>query len=122
MPLRNPRSIVGQIILTCSFIPNLILMNSRCKFVSSVFFAAAFGALMSQAAYMAIALLFSTVTIFLPTMDKLTRNYSSWHEGGIKRAVILASLLMFCSILPQVETNTAVFTSPIEDLKNNLHS
>ena len=119
MSLRNPRSIVRQIIITRSFIPNLVLMN-RCKFVSSVFFAAAFGALMSPASYMAIAL-FSMVTIFLPTMDKLTRNYSGWHKGGIKRAVVLASLLLFCSILPQVETNAAVFTSPIEDLKNNRH-
>lgn len=120
MPLRNPRSIVKQIILTRSFIPNLVLMNSHCKFVSSVFLAAAFGALISPAAYMAIALL-SIIAIFLAAKDKLTRNYSRWHEGGIKRAVVLASLLVFCSILPQVETNTAVFTSPIEDLKNNLH-
>ena len=119
MPLRNPGSIVRQIILTRSFIPNLVLMNSRCN-VNTVFFAAALGALISPVAYIAIAL-FSTIAIFLPTMDKLTRNYFSWHEGGIKRAVVLASLLVFCSILPQVETNAAVFTSPIEDLKNNLH-
>ena len=119
MPLRNPRSIVRQIILTRSFIPNLVLMN-RCKFVSTVFFTAAFSALISPVAEAAIALL-SMVTIFLPAMGKLTRNYSSWHEGGIKRAVVLVGLLLFCSILPQVETNTAVFTSPIEDLKNNLH-
>ena len=88
--------------------------------IGSIFLTSAFCTLINPKVYIAIALWFFMIAIFLPITKKLTRNYFTWHQGGIKRAVVLASLLLFCSILPQVETNTAVFTSPIEDLRNEL--
>ena len=122
MALRNPARIVRQIILTYSFILNLVLMNFRYKFVYTVFSLAAFCVLISSTTYIAIALFCLMVTIFLPVAQTLTRNYFTRQEDGMKKAVVLASLLVFCSILPQVETNTAVFTSPIENFKNNQQS
>ena len=96
-------------------------MISRCNcFFGIVFLTAAFGALMNPPPYVAISLLFFlNGLLLLPSTDKLTSSYFNWRmRGGIKAATILASLIVICLIVPQVETNKAVFMSPIDSLKN----
>lgn len=87
-------------------------------FLGILFFLAAFGALMLPL-YVAIAPLFFLMVVLLPPTDKLTRRYFNWQiRGGIKGAIVLVSLILICSIVPQVETNTAkLFTRPTDLLK-----
>ena len=77
---------------------------------------------MNPPPYVVIALLFFLVgMMLLPTTDKLTCSYCNWRiKGGIKGTIILVSLIIVCLIVPQVETNAEIFTSPIEDLKHRL--
>ena len=89
-------------------------------FVRSLFFVTASIALISPAAMMLALWLFLLAMIFVPTTNKLSRHSFSW-QLGIKQKIALASLLLFCSLIPQADTNMAVFTSPIEDLKNSWH-
>lgn len=123
MSLGNPRSIVKQTILLCSF-RNLTPMISRRNWlIGIIFLTAAFGALINPPSYIAIALLlFLIALMLLPTIHQQTNSYLNWQlKGDIKRIIILFSLIVVCLIVPQVETNTAIFTSPIENLKNELH-
>jgi hypothetical protein len=114
MSLGNPRSIVKQTILLSSSLRNLLLMISRRHwFLGAVFLTTAFGTLIKPLFYMAIALGFCL-------MVQLSSNSNfNWRvKGGIKGTIVLVSLIILCSIVPQVETNTALFTSPIDNLKN----
>lgn len=123
MPLRNPTSIVKQTILLYSFFPNLRLMISRCNwFIGIVFLSTALGTLVSPSPYIAITLLFLLISmILLPTTDKWANRYFDWQTKiGIKRTIVLVSLIIICLIVPQVETNAAIFTSPLENFKNHL--
>jgi|GEM_PF-2683285 len=55
----------------------------------------------------------------LATRMRCARCAGDWQiRGGIKATVILASLITICLIVPQVETNTAIFMSPVDSLKN----
>lgn len=122
MSLGNPRSIVKQKILLCSF-RNLIPMISRCNWlIAIIFLTAAFGALINPPSYIAIALLlFLIALMLLPRIEQQTNSYLNWQlQEDIKRTIILFSLIVFCLIVPQVETNTAIFTSPMENFKNEL--
>lgn len=113
MSLGNPRSIVKQTILLSSSLRNLLLMISpRHWFLGAVFLTTAFGTLIKPSFYMAIAL--------VCLMVQLSSNSKfNWRvKGGIKGTIVLLSLIVMCLIVPQVETNTALFTSPIDNLKN----
>jgi hypothetical protein len=122
MSLGNPRSIVKQTILLCSFLRNLLLMIShRHWFLGIAFLTAAFSAVINPSPSGAIALLFCLVGLSLfPIRNQLTSNYLNWGvKGGIKGGIVLLSLIAMCLVVPQVETNTAVFSSPIDHLKNH---
>ena len=89
-------------------------------FLGTLFSIAAFGALMNPPLYIAIAPLFFLIGLMLlPPTGKSTRPYFNWQiRGGIKGTIILVSLIVICSIVPQVETNTAkLFTRPTDLLK-----
>lgn len=81
-------------------------------FIGTLFFAAAFGALMNPPPYIAIAFfLFSTGLVLLPPTDKLVKKYLNWQiKGGVKGTIVLTSLIIICLIVPQVETNPARFS------------
>ena len=92
-------------------------------FIGTLFFTAAFGALMNPPPYVAIATLFFLIgLVLLPPTDRLTKRYFNWQiAGGIKGTVVLASLIVICLIVPQVETDTAkLFTRPTDILKSHL--
>jgi hypothetical protein len=121
MSLGNPRSIVKQTILLCSFLRNLLLMIShRHWFLSIAFLTAVFSAVINPLPSGAIAFLFCLIGLSLfPIRNQLTKNYLNWGiRGGVKGAIVLLSLIAICLVVPQVETNTAVFTSPLNHLKN----
>lgn len=87
-------------------------------FVGTLFFMAAFGALMNPPPYIAIAVLFFSIgLVLLPPTDKLTQKYFQWQiKGGIKGAIVLICLVIICLIVPQVETDKARFSiRPIEN-------
>jgi hypothetical protein len=112
MSLGNPRSIVRQTILLSSSLRNLLLMIShRHWFLGAVCLTTAFGTLIKPSFYMAIAL--------VCLMVQLSSNFNWRVKGGIKGTIVLLSLIVMCLIVPQVETNTALFTSPINNLKNH---
>jgi hypothetical protein len=122
MPLGNPTSIVKQTILLYSFLRNLLMISPRHWFLGTAFLTAALSALIEPSSYMAIALLFFLLgSILFPIRNRLTNNYdSNWRvKGGILGGIVLLSLITICLMVPQVETNTAVFTSPIEHLKKS---
>lgn len=122
MSLGNPGSIVKQTILLCSFLHNLLSMISRRHwFLGIAFLTAAFGAVINPSPFLAIALLFCLASLSLfPIRNQLSSNYLNLGvKGGVKGAIVLLSLIAMCLLVPQVETNTAVFTSPINHLKNH---
>ena len=81
-------------------------------FVGTLFLMAAFGALMNPPPYIAIASLFFLIGLMLlPSTDKLTQKYFQWQiKGGIKGTIILISLIIICSIVPQVNPNPPQFS------------
>lgn len=116
MSLGNPRSIVKQTILLSSSLRNLLLMISRRHwFLGAVFLTTAFGIIIKPSFYMAIALVFCLMVQLSSNFNWLVKG---GIKGGIKGTIVLLSLIVFCLIVPQVETNTALFTSPIDNLKN----
>jgi ABC-type multidrug transport system permease subunit len=122
MPLGNPRSIVKQTILLCSFLRNLLFMISPCYwFLGIAFSTAVLSAFVVPSTSVAIALVFCLLGMSLfPMSNQLTNNYlNRGVKGGVKGGIVLLSLIAFCLVVPQVETNTAVFTSPIDHLKNH---
>ena len=85
--------------------------------IGTLFFAAAFGALMNPPPYIAIACFFFLIgLVLLPPTDRLTQKYFCWQiKGGMKGTIILVSLIIICLIVPQVETDPARFSiSPVE--------
>jgi hypothetical protein len=118
MSLGNPRSIVKQVkqtILLCSFLRSLLLMISpRHWFLGIAFATTVLSVLVIPSISVAIALLFCLLGV------SLFPNYLNLGvKGGIKGGIVLLSLIAMCLIVPQVETNVAVFTSPIDHLKNH---
>jgi hypothetical protein len=121
MSLGNPRSIVKQTNLLCSFLRNLLLMIfPRHWFLGIAFATAVLSVLVVPSISVAITLVFWLLGMTLiPMGNQLSNNYLNWSvKGGIKGGIVLLSLIAICLIVPQVETNTAVFTSPIDHLKN----
>ena len=48
--------------------------------------------------------------VLLP--DNFKERYFGWQiEGGARKAIVLASLIVFCSVVPQVETDLAKFSA-----------
>lgn len=89
--------------------------------IGTLFFMAAFGALMNPPPYIAIAVLFFMMgLVLLPPIDKLSQQYFNWKiKGGTKGTVILISFIIICLIVPQVETDPAKFsTSPIDRISD----
>ena len=121
MSLKNHRSIV-RVGFPRSFSSNLVSMISRCNwFFGLAFLTAAFSALLNPPPYIAIALLFFIIGLIqLPVIDKSSDNYWNWQtRDGIRRTIVLTSLVVVCLIVPQVETNTAIFTKPIDCLESD---
>ncbi|MEL6911796.1 MAG: hypothetical protein AAFO85_16540 [Cyanobacteria bacterium J06598_4] len=122
MPLGNPRSIVGQAILLDNFLSNLLLMISRYYLlITTAFLTAIVSPWINFDLYLAIALgLLTLALLFLASANSSNQNYANWSiQGGIKETVVVISLVVFCLLVPQVETNIATFTSPIKDLKHH---
>ena len=97
-------------------------MISRCNWlVGTLFLTAAFGALMNPPSYIAIATLFFLMgLVLLPPIDKLTKRYFNWQiKGGVKGTILLASFIVICLIVPQVETNPARYSTRPTDLLEN---
>ena len=99
---------------------NLALMISWLNwFTGTLFFTAAFGALMNPPPYVAIAILFFLMgLVLLPPTDRLTETYFNWQiKGGVKGTVVLICFIIICLIVPQVETDTAkLFNCPTDFL------
>ena len=81
-------------------------------FIGTLFFMAAFGALLNPPPYIAIAILFFSIgLVLLPPTDKLAKKYFDWRiKGGVKGTIVLTSLIIICLIVPQVETNPSRFS------------
>lgn len=88
-------------------------------FLGMLFTMATFGTLMNPPPSVAIAFLFFLIgLILLPFIDNLIKHHCSWKiNGGIKGTIVLTSLIIMCLIVPQVETNMALFTNPTANLK-----
>jgi hypothetical protein len=120
MSLGNPRSIVKQTILLCSFLRNLLMISPRHWFLSIIFLTAVLSVLVVPSISVAIALTFCLLGVSLfPMSNQLSHNLDWGVKGGIKGRIVLLSLIAMCLIVPQVETNRLVFTSPIDHLKNS---
>lgn len=113
MSLRSPRSIVGAISLN-NFFSNLQLMISRYYwFVGIIFLTAIVRVWMNSDFALAIAL-------GLPAIAIVSLSRTFWGiQGEFKKILVVTGLVIFCLIVPQVETNTAMFTSPLEELKSH---
>ncbi|MGL5834983.1 MAG: hypothetical protein ACRC1Z_17395 [Waterburya sp.] len=121
MSLGNPRSIVKQTILLCSFLRNLLSMISpRHWFLGIAFSTAVFSVLVVPSISVAIALVLCLLGVSLFSVNNQLSNNLNWGvKGGVKGGIVLLSLIAMCLIVPQVETNRLVFTSPIDHLKNH---
>lgn len=123
MSLGNPRSIVKQTILLCNFLRNFLLMISpRYWYLSTVFLITVLSTLINPLSYLVALLFCGLALILLLSKNPLPSNYLNWRvKGGIRGTISLICLIVICLIVPQVETNAALFTSPIDRLKNDLH-
>lgn len=122
MSLGNPRSIVKQTILLCNFLRNILLMISpRYWYLSTVFLITVLSTLINPLSYLVALLFCGLALILLLSKNSLSGNYLNWRvKGGIRGTISLVCLIAICLIVPQVETNVALFTSPINHLKNDL--
>ena len=116
MPLSDPTSILRQTILLFYSLPNLGLMIFRYNwFLGIAFLTAAFCASLAPSLYLAIALLFFGAGLILLIFSKTNERRFSWQiEGGIKNTLVLASLIVLCLLVPQVETDMANFRNPTD--------
>jgi hypothetical protein len=92
------------------------MISRRHWFLGAVFLTTAFGTLIKPSFYMAIALVFY---LMVQLSNNFNRPIKDGIKGGIQGGIVVLSLITFCLIVPQVETNAAVFTSPIEHLKKS---
>lgn len=90
---------------------SLLMISRRYWYLGTAFATAALSVLFNPASVMAIALCSLGLTL-------LACNWCV--KGGIQGGIVLLSLIFMCLIVPQVETNTALFTSPIDRLKSDL--
>ena len=75
-------------------------------------------ALINPSLYDAIAIFlgFSSIVLLSSNLEK---RYFNWRIGGIRKTIVLASLIIMCLIIPQVETDLAKFSvSAIEQIKS----
>ncbi len=122
MSLVDPRSIVKQTILLCNFLHNFLLMISpRYWYLSTVFLITVLSTLINPLSYLVALLFCGLALILLLHKNPLTSNYLNWRiKGGIRGTISLICLIVICLVVPQVETNAALFTTPIDHLKNDL--
>jgi hypothetical protein len=97
------------------------MISPRYWYLSTVFLITVLSTLINPLSYL-VALLFCGLgLILLLSKNSLSGNYLNWRvKGGIRGTISLVCLIAICLILPQVETNVALFTSPIDHLKNDL--
>lgn len=77
-------------------------------------------ALINPSLYQAIAILFLGLSSMVLLSSNLEPRYSNWHAGGIKKTIVLVSLIVMCLIIPQVETDLAKFSvSAIAQIKSS---
>ena len=112
MSLTNSRSILRQIILLFNSLRNLSLMIFRHNRFFGIAFLTAVLSISLNFWLVAIAMLFCCGLIML------ANNFDWQNQAKLKNSLTLVSLLLICLVLPQVETNMANFTSPIERLEN----
>ena len=68
-------------------------------------------ALINPSLYQAIATLFLGFSSIVLLSGNLEKRYSNWRvEGGIRKTIVLVSLIIMCLIIPQVETDLAKFS------------
>ena len=91
-------------------------------FLGVLFLSAAWGAIINSPFYVAIAMLFSLMgLVLLPPTNKLIQHYFNWQiEGGVKKTIILISFVLICLIIPQVETDTAKISNPVNYLQQDM--
>lgn len=64
----------------------------------------------------AIFLIFSGIIVLLKPSKK---RYYNWRIGGVRKMIVLVSLIIICLIIPQVETDPARFSvSSIPQIKS----
>ncbi|HEY9772067.1 MAG TPA: hypothetical protein V6C71_26780 [Coleofasciculaceae cyanobacterium] len=98
-------------------------MISHCNwFLGVLFLIAALGAIINPLCYIAIAMLFSLMgLVLLPPADKLRQHYFNWQiKGGVKRTIVLMSFVLICLITPQVETDLAKISNPVNYLQHSM--
>ncbi|MEM6612773.1 MAG: hypothetical protein AAF652_11075 [Cyanobacteria bacterium P01_C01_bin.72] len=90
-------------------------------FVGIIFLTAIVSVWMNSTFYLAIALgLIAIALLSFPRRSNSTKHPASYGiQEELKKILVVTGLVLFCLIVPQVETNTAMFTSPLEDLKNS---
>ena len=68
-------------------------------------------ALINPSFYGAIAILFLTFSSVVLLPNNLKKRYYNWQiRGGVRKTIVLASLIVICLIIPQVETDMAKFS------------
>ena len=61
--------------------------------------------------YYAIAILFTGFSSVVLLLNNLKKKYSSWQiKRGVRKTIVLVSLIVICLIIPQVETDLAKFS------------
>ena len=117
MSLRNRQNNfhnpVKQVILPRSLANNLELKIFCCNCFMGMALA-----LLLNLPYIAIALLCMAALTRLPTANKLlVRYFSACGTGKVQRNIVLLGLIVFCALIPQVETNIAIFAKPTSYLE-----
>ena len=94
-------------------------MISRFNWFIITFSIATTTALINPSLYHAIAILFLLFSSVVLLSSNLKKRDSNWHEGGIRKIIVLVSLIVMCLIIPQVETDLAKFSvSAIVQIKS----
>ena len=66
-------------------------------------------ALLNQSVYEAIAIFFLGLSAVVLLSSNLGKQYFNWQRG-IRKTIVLVSLIVMCIIIPQVETDLSRFS------------
>ena len=76
------------------------------------------GTLSLMAIFSSIApMLYLAIAMMLLLLDDESNLWGNpLIKGGFKQAIVLTGLLVFCAIVPQVSTDMAKFSNPVEQI------